>query len=57
MLTDVVPDPHAHAPVRFVCPDCGAAIYVDEGMRAVLLDSGCVECNASVSPSDFERLD
>lgn len=42
-------------PITFVCTDCGTRIHVDEAMRETLLATGCIECDADVSRTAFER--
>ena len=32
----------------FVCPECRRSFEVDDGMRATLLEAGCVVCGAPV---------
>lgn len=38
---------------RFVCPSCGQAFAVTEGMAATLCETGCVACRSDVSADDF----
>lgn len=38
---------------RFSCPGCGETIFLDEGMRELLRESGCIVCGAAVDESDF----
>jgi predicted RNA-binding Zn-ribbon protein involved in translation (DUF1610 family) len=40
---------------QFTCPTCGEDIYMNEGMRERLLESGCIICETAVSATDFER--
>lgn len=40
--------------IIFACTDCEARIYVDEGMRETLIQTGCINCGATVSPANFE---
>lgn len=37
----------------FTCSSCGEDIYLNDGMRERLLESGCVVCENPVSPGDF----
>jgi hypothetical protein len=39
----------------FDCPHCRAETVVDEGMRDLLLDDGCVLCETSVSKTAFSK--
>ncbi len=42
---------------QFVCPSCGQAFAVSEGMAATLRETGCVACQSDVSPDDFVFVD
>ena len=42
---------------RFVCPSCGQAFAVTEGMAATLRETGCVACRSNISPDDFVLAD
>jgi transcription initiation factor IIE alpha subunit len=37
----------------FVCPECRRSIEVDDAMRAMLLETGCVVCGAPITESDI----
>ncbi|WP_178917404.1 hypothetical protein [Natronomonas gomsonensis] len=40
----------------FVCPGCAESIAVDESMRNVLLERGCVICETTVTTAAFRRI-
>ncbi|WP_138006318.1 DUF7560 family zinc ribbon protein [Halalkalirubrum salinum] len=42
---------------QFVCPSCGQAFVVTEGMAATLRETGCVACRSDVSADDFVRAE
>lgn len=39
---------------RFVCPECGASMTVNAGVRDALAASGCVICGGTVSTDAFD---
>ncbi|MDG5776908.1 hypothetical protein VB773_12950 [Haloarculaceae archaeon H-GB2-1] len=39
----------------FDCPHCQATTIVDEGMRDLLLEDGCILCETTVSMAAFDR--
>ncbi|MFB6352855.1 MAG: zinc ribbon domain-containing protein [Halobacteriales archaeon] len=41
---------------RFTCPECDEQVTVDVGIQELMLEEGCVVCDASVSAVDFEQL-
>ncbi len=45
-----MPSPRTHT---FVCPECHRSIEVDDAMRAMLLDTGCVVCGAPIAEGDI----
>ncbi|MGM0398109.1 MAG: DUF7560 family zinc ribbon protein [Halobacteriota archaeon] len=41
------------AVLQFACPDCEETIYLDDGMRELLCEFGCIVCGAGVDERDF----
>lgn len=41
------------AVLQFACPECGERILLDDEMRDLLCESGCIVCGAPVDERDF----
>jgi len=41
----------------FVCPECTESLEVDRGMKAALVQHGCIICDASLTADAFTRIE